>query len=344
MKYLGLLLLTPFLFLVACGSDGDSSSTPSPGASTSTETPASSPTATVEPTATPTSVITQDNFEGLQVVSEADLPNLEFLAWQVDGSLVAASRSQVGRLSSGGTALEPVYSVTGQEAVVAVSGFGTFATTIDNQTLTIRDLSGAEKGTIASGGMFGNVAFSPDGSQVAISRHDEIAVDVYALPAGSLTREYTGFETAAPVYAARFSQNGKNLVYISRATAQLQDLGSAMLSLRFEHEDFISGLEVSGDGSRMVTTAGSKAFVWQTAGATQLAAFDIGSVARQPMFLASQGDVAIASATDISLWDIATQAKVGTLQVTARQMALSFDGRTVATSDENGHISLWQAA
>jgi WD40 repeat protein len=257
---------------------------------------------------------------------------------------VVASRNQVARLSSGNSALEPLYSVTGQETVVAVSGFGTFATTIDNQSLTVRDLSGAEKGTIATGTLFGSVAFSPDGSQVAISRHDKIAVDVYALPAGSLTREYTGFETAAPVYAARFSQNGRNLVYISRATAQLQDLGSAMLSQRFDHEDFISGLEVSGDGSRLVTTAGSKAFVWQTAGATQVATFEIGSVATQPLFLANQGDVAIAGATEISLWDIATQAQVGVLQATVRQMALSFDGRIIATSDENGHIALWEAA
>jgi WD40 repeat protein len=289
-------------------------------------------------------VITQDNFESLRIISEADLPNVEFLAWQTDGSLVVASRNQVARLSSGNSALEPLYSVTGQETVVAVSGFGTFATTIDNQSLTVRDLSGAEKGTIATGTLFGSVAFSPDGSQVAISRHDKIAVDVYALPAGSLTREYTGFETAAPVYAARFSQNGRNLVYISRATAQLQDLGSAMLSQRFDHEDFISGLEVSGDGSRLVTTAGSKAFVWQTAGATQVATFEIGSVATQPLFLANQGDVAIAGATEISLWDIATQAQVGVLQATVRQMALSFDGRIIATSDENGHIALWEAA
>ena len=58
--------------------------------------------------------------------------------------------------------------------------------------------------------------FSPDGKYIAANTIDELSVIFWDLESGEIYKILKGFETAAPVYHFVFSQDGKNIIWVSR--------------------------------------------------------------------------------------------------------------------------------
>ncbi len=125
------------------------------------------------------------------------------MAWQDDGRLLVASRAEAVLIDDTG-ATETAYTATGDEGIVAISKHGQIAVSSDNVTIEIHDLSGDVVSTVTAPAQFGSVAFSVDGTLLATSRLDQIAVDIWHTDTGEMEQEVTGFQTAAPVYSATF--------------------------------------------------------------------------------------------------------------------------------------------
>ncbi len=342
-------------FLVACGGSS-SSSTPTPAATSSaTQAPAITPTpapggsatpaATVTPAPSPTAsagaVIGPDNFQSLHAVSTASLQNVQFLAWQTgSGKLLIASRHEADLLTPGSNNLQSVYTAQDPEGIVALSSTGVIATSSDQNTINLHNAQGTSMGSIDVGGAFGSVVFSPDGSMVAIGRLDKIAVDLWDVQQDKLIKELTGFNTAAPVYSASFSPDGKSLIWLARATVQLQDIASGQMGARVEHEDFVSGLALTTNDATLVTASAQIATVWNAQTGAKVTELQQDGITREVALLSNQQYVAIATGTDLALWDLSAQQQVGVAQLVERQLALSPDGRMLAVVDDNVNTSI----
>ena len=332
--------------LGACSSNNSSSTptpassgTPGPGATATakpgpTSTPAPTPTSATEP------VISPENFQSLHPVSMASLQNVEFLAWQTgSGKLLIASRHEADLVTPGSDSTQSVYTAQDPEGIVAISSTGIIATASNQTKIDLHNAQGASLGSIDVGGAFGSVVFSPDGTMLAIGRLDKIAVDLWDVQQVKMFKEMTGFNTAAPVYGVSFAPDGKTLIWLARATVQMQDVATGQLGARFEHEDFVSGLALTST-LKLVTASGQIATIWNAQTGAKIADLQQDGVTRQVVTLLNNQYAAIATGADLSLWDLNSQQQIGVAQLVERQMALSPGGGRLAVVDDNANATI----
>ena len=298
---------------------------------------------TPDPNATQPSVVAIDatNFARLDLAFDAVLDRPEYMAWQDDGRLLVASRDEASLIDPIARTSETAYTAVEGEAIVSISGAGQIAVSPDNRTLEILDTSGTMVSTIQPDTQFGSISFSSDGSQVALSRLDEIAVDIWTVADGALGNQVTGFQTAAPVYSAHFGPDDASLVWTSRAKVQVTDLASGDLRPPMEHELFVSGTYSGDSGSTLVSTWASFATLWNIETGERMQNLDQGASAFQPALLPNAQLVMVATDEGVNLWDTATFEEVATLNSPARQIVVSDDGHYLATLDQDGYLQVF---
>ena len=364
-------LMLPFLAALllltatACNSDDDSSSTPIPTAtvattpqqtptqasssptatpgSSTTATPGASTTATPAATGTPASggAITADNFGDLTSIAQTSVNAPQYMAWQQDGKLLVASRSDATLIDNTG-ATQTAYTATGNEAIVGISQQGQIAVSSDMTTIQLHDLQGNTGATITAPSQFGSVDFSEDGTLLATSRLDQIAVDIWNTDTGEMNQEVTGYQTAAPVYSATISPKNDKLIWHARADIQITDLGSGDMSPKMEHEDFVSVVSMNQDESMLATTWGTTATLWNPDTGERIHDLDQDGFAAAQVFVPDSNLIVVATANGLTLWNTQTFEQLGTIDLPdVRQVAISDDGADVATIDQNGQVQIW---
>ncbi len=229
----------------------------------------------------------------------------------------------------------------------------TLLTTSDYTTLELRaSADGKTIETIQPGWAVTGAVFTPDGRNLALTSAEEIAVSLWDIAAKKVTRKLSGFETAAPVYNIAMSLDGKYLIWVARATVQLQEVSSEKFSPQFGHEDFVNALALAPDGGLLVTAAvGSQdgnpvpmLNFWDTASGKI-----VGRAVQTelPLSLSFSPDgkrLASTEGQNVLLWDVSKRTLIKKLDGAGAQVnyvAFSPDGRWLAAAMQDGAIRVW---
>jgi len=207
---------------------------------------------------------------------------------------------------------------------------------------------------INSGSLYGNAAFSPDGTQLAITSMDELQVTLWDIITGNKVSVLKGFQTAAPIYDASIAADNKTLIWYSRGTIQLQDIISQKMGPIFSHEDFVMGLALSEDGNVLASAAGGTIngnyspviYIWDAHSGNNLAKLPYPDEFSTLTFSPDGKLLATASAGNLILWDMSTDKVISIIQIQTNSIsdiAFSPDGKSLLTcSAEDNLVRLWQ--
>ncbi len=294
--------------------------------------------------------VTPDNAGALQIQTSGMLASIDGLSWNDDSSqLLAYNKQAVSSLADQpGAQHKTVASATAPETIlgVATSGGGSYVTKVDDTDFSVRHLSNGDLvKTVKTDAQFSNVVLNRDGSMAAVQRQDKIAVDLYQLPAGTLIKQLSGFETAAPVYSVRFTPDSKSLIWLARAQVQLQDIATGSFSPKIEHEDFVSGIAQRPGGNTLATGSGTSVFVWDTTTAASQQTLQQDGIVTGVTYSPDGSLMAVSSNSGLTFWDARTPTyqKLSTLKGNYRQLSFSPDGTAVATADDTGQAEIWAA-
>lgn len=221
------------------------------------------------------------------------------------------------------------------------------ALTADRLSLSIRDLSGKEIQTISPSGGFGSASFSPDGNQIWVSSMEEFKAIAFDIRSGKETASCGGFETAAPVYSAFPSPGGNWLVWIARATIQLNHLPDCQTIARIGHEDFIISHTFSHDESILVTSTGGTVngefqpliYFWDTKTAKQTRTIILKESPAIGLAYSPDDTLLASAGSGLFIWDTETGKQIKMLAPVDQRytgVLFSSDGLHLAATTETG--------
>ncbi|MFN8418025.1 MAG: WD40 repeat domain-containing protein [Anaerolineae bacterium] len=157
-----------------------------------------------------------------------------------------------------------------------------------------------------------NLAFTPDGERLfvagSLDGFQEWQIDTLDLLKVFDAREARDLA---------ISPDGTVLATLTGSTIKLWDLGSnKLLNILSSHKDIITGLVFSPDGAMLASVSG-----------------------------VVQGDVLYTSDNSLRLWDVRTGKQIAVLEGEDHlySVAISPDGKLIATGSSNGIIQLWDA-
>jgi WD40 repeat protein len=220
------------------------------------------------------------------------------------------------------------------------------AFTTDRNSVTIKDMDGKIIQTITQKGGFGSAAFSPTGDALWLSSMEKFETGMYDIQTGKLTSSCGGFETAAPVYSAFPSPQGKWLVWIARATIQLNKIPSCQPGAHIGHEDFIISHTFSSDEQTLITSTGGTlnnvfqplVFFWDAQTGKQTGVIPLKESPAAGLALSPNDEILVTAGNGLILWDPATKTEIKQLGPTGNRFnATSFspDGSMLAATDES---------
>jgi WD40 repeat protein len=316
------------------------------------------PTATQPPTqAAQAAAITPENTARVRQTAAFPLTNSYRLVFSADSQhLVVSADKQVLRISTLSGEVANTLQVPESGSFLAISPDGNLAAvTPDHAVINLVSLdTNQPAGSIKPQGNFSSAFFTPDGASLGVSSLDEIRVDLYDLASGSLKRQFSGFQTAAPVYNVFPTPDGKSLAWVSRARLQLMDIATGRFGPEFAHEDFIAGWALSPDGGTLVTSAGGEVdgqffpllFFWDARTGRQIAAVKLPDAPSASVAFSPDGQIlAAAVGKTVQLYRTGDRTLLATLDGPGENisyLAFSPDGATLAGSAGDNLIHLWQ--
>lgn len=311
-----------------------------------------------KPTTAPTEGTTAILSENLQALSAVEtlqpIQEAAVCKWAADSlSFWVAGLSDVHLY--GAETFEVIASYEGNEyyAIYDVSPDGrTIAFSLDGLAISLFDLRvESEQLTITPDFQFSGAFFSPDGSSIGVESLEVLEVVVYDTASGKETDRLSGFETAAPVYGARYGADGETLMWVSRGTVQPMDIASGELMPALQHEDFVSAFALSPDGSTTATAAAGTFDGEFTPQVTLWDAMSGEALAVQPntayfSALAFSPDSSLlAAGTENGVIFYASPSSEQLLQLDAGAVSsLSFspDGNSLLTCRLDGSVTIWK--
>jgi WD40 repeat protein len=345
-------LIALVIVSVACSSsdDGDdatpTTSAPPPGTATSapetTATVASTPVATAT-AAAPSGVITAANAANLKKVSAGTLAeSYSRLRWRADGQAVFVTSAQsVYVLLANKDDVSQVYTIAAPARVMDVSGDGKAAVMNDLHTVTIVD-TGPDTvlHTLTIDGTVRSANFSPDSKVLAISLEDRIAAQLWDVSTGTLAKEVSGFETAAPVYSVQFGPDSKNLIWLARAKAQVQDLVTDKFGPAASSADFFGAVALSPAEKVLATVAGPELTLWDLDSGDDLNVYTLPAIGTDMAYTADGKLLFVATSGGDVVLELPLLEPVTTLPGNYRAVAVSMSGDGLATISEDGVLSI----
>ena len=323
-----------------------------------TESPIIDQTATSIPSATaiPEYAIMQaDRLNDLQVIATAAMDAPVSLSWSADASrLGVISVNGFSVFSADNAALlksivlsEPYYLMDAsiERELIAV--------TTDQQSVEFRSMNTGEViSTLKPDELFLNGSFRPDGFGFLLSSAYSISAQEWDIETNQMTNQIEGFETAAPVYSARYNDQGSSIIWTARGTVQIYDIQTGQMGAVLGHEDFVNSSDLAPNGRLLAAaTLGTidgdfKPIVrlWDAFGGQILADMQTGeSVASHVNFSPDGTLLVICSGPEVSIWQVETHTRLW--QYTSqgglmRDAKISPDGKTLAMVDESGTLQL----
>lgn len=312
-----------------------------------------SPTQTIRPDPTKTSLppksipITLENAGSLVESASLAEDNASLLAWLPESNtLVIRSQQKVLWLNGTDLSTSREYSLPEDSGLLDFNAASQLmALTTDRMSLSIHDSSGKIRQTITPPGGFGSASFSPDGKQIWLSSMQEIKAIAFDVQTGKETASCGGFETAAPVYSAFPSPQGHWLVWIARATIQLNRLPDCQLAAHIGHEDFIISHTFSHDESILVTSTGGTVngefqpliFFWDAKTGKQIRTLTLKETPAMGLAYSPDDSLLASAGSGLFIWDANTGKEIKMIAPADHRFTsvlFSPDGRFLAASTE----------
>jgi len=303
------------------------------------------------PEVTPPVEITNNNAASLTMVNRAPVNTAQLIKWANDSLSLAvstqntdASGNQLFGVSvlavPGLTPTNIMSTKDGRVADISSNGKLAALVSLDMTSISLVDLTAANTVvlTISPDFLVGNATFSPDGATLAVTIIDEWKVVLYSSIDGSLVNTLTGFESAAPIYNAGFTQSPQWIVWHARATLQLQEIVNGNFGPTLDHQDFVTAYAMTRDGS--IT-------LWDAAGGNVLRTFELTEPALCIDFSPNGTLLAMGVGSALQIWDVTSGSMLTSLdghagQITA--LAFSTDGKFLATIGNDNQLFLWQVS
>ena len=350
-----------------------------------TETPTTvSPSQTPSPVPSPTILVTTivttpingNNIDKLVSTQRAAVSNIQSIVWSPDSSslvLVTQNTDAENHEVFGFTSLKAsdlstrsVFTSVGNR-IAAVANDGKTVAIIDasQKAFSIVDASRGSSSVILANKstdfLIQGISFSPDLRFIAVTKADNWEVVLYDFSTFEQIKVLTGFETAAPVFDARFDASPQWLVWHSRGIIQLQDVGTDELKGVLSHMDFVSSYVLSPDGTILASSAGKTVngvfqpviSIWDTNSSTEVKTLltatepTAGNVGYANALAFSPDGKLLAAAVgkDIQLWDPAAGTLLTTLSGhtdSILKLAFSPDQKSIASAGLDNQLFLWQ--
>jgi WD40 repeat protein len=319
--------------------------------------PSSSPFLTVVPPAPQVSPIGPQNATQIKETGAFPFEIPYLLSFSPDSNFaIVTSQKHIVRVSIPAFQQENQLKLPESSSWLAVSSLDSLVAVTDDFTDIdlISLLSGQTIRTIQPQGGFSDAFFTPDGSALGIIKVDEIGVDLYDLSNGALIKQFSGFQTAAPVYNVFPSLDGMTLAWVSRGRIQLMDFNSGQLGPDFSHEDFISGWALSPDGGVLATSAGGELegefapllYIWDARTGKQIEALKLPEFPAASLAFSPDGQLLAATAgKTVQLYQVSGFNLLATLDGPSENISyldFSPDGRSLLASAQDNLVHLWQ--
>lgn len=354
-------LITAFLILTLSACDLPEITPPPTEAAATTapvvdSVPLPSPTEVVE--VKPLVQITNTNAQNLALANKTAVSNIQQITWANDGkslSVITQNSDTNGNQVYGVTVLDSVtlsplagYSSAG-DRIAAVAGDGRTVAVIsqDMNSFKLVDMGAgnSEIFSLSPGYLVGGITFSTDLSYIAVTKMEAWEVVLFDFTNHEEIKTLTGFETAAPVFDAGFSESPQWLVWHARATIQLQDVESGIMGASYSHEDFVNDYAMTPTGSLLASSVADSIKLWDITSGSQVASLEIGNYGASVSFSPDGSLLAAASGNDLQVWDQSSADLLVTLtghSDMVRITAFSPDQNSIATAGADNQLYLWQ--
>lgn len=329
-------------------------------------TPSQAPSPTVLVTEVVTLPIIANNTQYLQLSQRAAVSNIQDIVWSQDSSTLtlitqnADSGSNqvfsVSILDAKDLSTRAVFSSVGNR-ISAVASDGHTAAVIDKDMRAFSIVDAASGGTTLGSKvtdfLINNITFSPDLRYIAVTKQESWEVVLYDFNSLQEVRVLTGFETAAPVFDARFDHSPQWIAWLARGTLQLQEVETGRLSGIFSHEDFVTAYAIAPQGTILASCAARMVggemlpaiTLWDTTTSMALQMLVMNESVYNVQFSPDEKLLVAAVGSDLQLWDPTSGMLLNTLSGHSDiilQLAISPDQHTIATSGLDNQLFLWQ--
>ena len=291
--------------------------------------------------------IDRSNAARLAEVNSTQIENIGRIYWLPGGKSVAVvSFRHLFLLDSTSLAVQKEILIPEGETLLDFEpNSQLMATTTERNSVIIKKLDGKTVQIINQVGGFRSGAFSSSGDSIWLSSMEKFEASAYNIQTGKRHASCGGFETAAPVYTAFPSPGGKWLVWMARATIQLNQIPSCQLAAHIGHGDFIISHAFSSDEQTLVTSTGGTlngefqplVFFWDANTGKQTFVFPLVDSPASGLAFSPNDEVLVTAGSGLIVWDASTQKELIKLAPTDKRfnsVAFSPDGRILVASNE----------
>jgi len=237
------------------------------------------------------------------------------------------------------------FSPDGAHLVAGNAGFAAGSTGLVGRVWDVTPAGGVERLTLPAREWWSWIAYSPDGSTIAITADQGLTL--WDTDDG---RRLRMFPTDAEASGIAFSPDGATIAASGGFGAASWDVASGRLLTRFErHDDWVNRVHFDGDGALAVTAGEDRtARVWDAATGAQRAVIRERNPIRDAV-LSPDGRLVATIVWDpgtLRLWSASTGDLVRTLLrpgAFVGSVEFSDDGRTIAAGLGDGTVHLWDA-
>lgn len=205
--------------------------------------------------------------------------------------------------------------------------------------LHLAALSGEQLAVLPTDDPIYGFAFSADGGRLVTTSPEKWEATLWSVD-GNFIARMDDFETAAPIYAA-YAGFDSSLVWIARATAQVDDIQSGQTRFSLHYTDFITDFAFSADGTSLALAVEGRVRLVDLQNGSERWSADapgVYSIALSPDGLLLAG----ASNAGVRVWDAGSGVLLAELAGDVTDVSFSLDGSVLVGVLNGGGLVVWE--